>query len=107
MRFGAVLAVNNQNNFANREVYTLRSSCCMETEMSIETSGSSKSDQKADLHKIVCAIDSAIDLSRAQNHRFLTYLLEMAKLETKSLASDNSSTAKLYRLPGVPPKESK
>lgn len=75
--------------------------------MSIETSGPSKSDQKADLNEIARAIDTAIGLSRAQNQRFLTYLLEMAKLETATLTESSTSTAKLYRLPGAPPKESK
>ncbi len=105
--FGEMITADNQNNFANRKAFRLRNSCFMETDMSIETSGSSKSDQKADLQEIVRAIDVAIELSRARNQRFLTYLLEMAKLEAATLTSSSTSTAKLYTLPDAPPKESK
>ncbi len=75
--------------------------------MSIETSGPSRSSQKVDLQEIARAIDNAIALSNAQNQRFLTYLLEMARLETTHLINRSKSTAKLYTLPGGPPKESK
>ena len=75
--------------------------------MSIDDTGSSKSDQRADLQEIVQAIDEAIKLSRAQNQRFLTYLLEMAKLESTNLKGTGSSSSALYPAPDVPPKDSK
>ncbi len=54
--------------------------------MSTDTSGPSGSDGAADLRETVIAIEKAVALSRANNHRFLTYLLEMARLEAAGLA---------------------
>lgn len=75
--------------------------------MSIDSKGPRKSVQKVDLQETVRAIDGAIKLSRAQNQRFLTYLLEMARLETTNLISAGNSTSPAYPAPDVPPKDSK
>ena len=54
--------------------------------MSIETSGPSGKDSTKDLQSAVRTIEKAIAVSRANNYRFLTYLLEMARLEAANLA---------------------
>ncbi len=54
--------------------------------MSIDTSKPTGSNDTEDLQETVRAIDAAILISRANNYRFLTYLLEMARLETANIA---------------------
>ncbi len=54
--------------------------------MSIDTSKPTGSNDTTDLQETVRAIDEAILISRADNHRFLTYLLEMARLEAANIA---------------------
>ncbi len=58
----------------------------MEPNMSIDTSKPTGSNDTEDLEETVRAIDAAILISRANNYRFLTYLLEMARLETANIA---------------------
>ncbi len=56
--------------------------------MSIDTSKPKGSDNTADLQETIRAIDAAILISRAHNHRFLTDLLEMARLESVIIAGN-------------------
>ncbi len=57
--------------------------------MSIDTSKPTGSHNTADLQETIRAIDAAILISRAHNHRFLTYLLEMARLESVIIAGSD------------------
>ncbi|MCP5081789.1 MAG: hypothetical protein GY948_08840 [Alphaproteobacteria bacterium] len=54
--------------------------------MSTDTSRPTGKKSITELQATVRTIEKAITLSRANNHRFLTYLLEMARLEATNLA---------------------
>lgn len=66
----------------------------LETGMSTDTSKPPEHCDGADLQATARAIEDAIAHSRAHNHHFLTYLLEMASLETTNLISARARAGK-------------
>lgn len=51
-----------------------------------KSSEPAKSDNTADMRETIRAIEKAVALARGKNYRFLTYLLEMARLEAANLS---------------------
>ncbi len=60
--------------------------------MSTDTSRRQGHGDAADLRETARTIEDAIRLSRARNYRFLTYLLEMARLETTNLIGSKTAS---------------